>query len=151
MAAKPWESKSMEQNQSDPSEITPTSFCSYSSEYNSENNVRRNNVSKRISARPPLNYQKTPCSEFMYDESTTSSSSASASETPKPSYMSLTESIKAKKRACNREKMQRRLIETVQFHKKPTTPSNGNARRSTSSDLYSVDLCKDLYPPMHLY
>ncbi|KAA8540277.1 hypothetical protein F0562_024160 [Nyssa sinensis] len=174
MPAKPWEARLLEEIQFDPPERTPiwkksddysVGFCSNSSEYNSAK-VGRNKVSTRASTKPPIIGQiitrssSDPCSEFLNDESTTSSSSISTSETPwsgntlaesnvtKPSYMSLTESIKAKQRDCSysSQSVQRHLIQNLQFHKKLTPLSSEDTRRSASS----VDLCKDLYPPMPL-
>ncbi|XAR67605.1 hypothetical protein NMG60_11002429 [Bertholletia excelsa] len=154
--AKPWESKFLEEINSNLSEGTPISIKhgdkiigSRSSFSECESvKVRWNNVSTRISANPPMSgpimrSSSGPCSEPFYDESTTSSSSISNSETQisKPSYMSLTESIKAKQRGSSpSHHMQKQLAENLQFHKK-TMPL---------SSLDTVALCKDLYPPMHL-
>nr|GEZ95721.1 hypothetical protein [Tanacetum cinerariifolium] len=93
-----------------------------------------------------------PCSSSVFDESTSSTkSSSSTSETrlssnsgreksiSKPSYMSLAESNKAKRRWVN------------YYGHKPSPLSKGVlARRSADTDLYSSELGKDLYPPMFL-
>ncbi|XP_059645118.1 protein IQ-DOMAIN 6-like [Cornus florida] len=170
MAPKPWESRLLEEFSSDPSEMTPVSkkyedysvrFSSDSSEQDSAK-VRRNNISTRVSAKPPVTGKITcsssdPCSEFPYDESTTSSASSASAGTPgsgntlvegnanKPNYMSLTKSIKAKQRACNHlsNNMQRHLMENLQFHRKQSPFCSGDTRKSASYNCYSVDLCKD--------
>lgn len=139
--------------------------------------VRNNNVSTRVSARqPPFRITRSlssgSSSEFLYDDISstsisTSISSVDASPSPvtsrnkslaaerkeksnirKPSYMNLTESIKAKQRAACK-------LEDVQFQKKlMTTTSNGDddttRSSSTGSDPYSVKLSKDLYPPIQV-
>ncbi|KAM7483860.1 hypothetical protein LguiB_008443 [Lonicera macranthoides] len=179
MATKPWDNKLTEElNSGSPDITTPTSkkyedystdkSCSNFTEFHSVK-IRKNNISTRISARPPLAYPFTrsssdPCSEFLYDESATSNSSTSTSETPwssntpregsvstAPSYMSLTESIKAKRRVSNTlsQNMQGSLTENCNLNlkKKPSPLSKGVTRRSADNDLYAVDLFKDLYPP----
>lgn len=173
MATKSWEVRSMEELHRDTSEIAPKQKeyysvrpCSNSSEHDTVK-IRRNNISTRISAKPtstsPTAHSTSDtCSEFLYDDSTTSNSSASTFGTPgssnntlaegnsaKRSYMNLTESIKAKQRGSN---YLSHSIENLQFHKKPSPLSKGLARRSADCDLYyySVDLGKDLYPPLHM-
>ncbi|KAF2304330.1 hypothetical protein GH714_030029 [Hevea brasiliensis] len=130
MAAKPWETRLMEQSQTDPSETTPPSkscvdsFVSKNTKSSEQSlvKVRKNNVTTRISAKP-LNGHVTrssssPSSEFHYDESSASFSFCT-SATPasgntclasdgieesgysRPSYMNLTESTKAKRKSSN--------------------------------------------------
>ncbi|KAL3013359.1 hypothetical protein AAZX31_06G048900 [Glycine max] len=128
MAAKPWESRLMEQSQSQAEALDKTpppkkfveSFVSSNSKQ-SMVKVKKNNVTTRISARPPLVGQATrssssPSSEFRYDESS-ASSSICTSTTPmsgntcdrtedsngnavvaRPNYMNLTQSTKAKQK-----------------------------------------------------
>lgn len=129
MAAKPWESRLMEENHMDPQETTPISrkskdqllnLHSYSPDRDSVK-AARNNVTTRISAKPLTSGQissssSAPSSESLDDESCASTSSTSASPTlassntlmmepleqsniNAPSYMYLTESTKAKLRA----------------------------------------------------
>lgn len=181
MAAKPWESRLMEEIHTEPPEVTPLSrkseeqvlsFHSYSSDLDSVK-VRRNNVTTRISAAPITFSQSShsssaPSSESLYDESRATTSSTSASPTlassstlmadtvqerniHTPSYMNLTESTKAKQRACKylSRSMQRHFIEDFQFHSKPLVLSNGDAKSSAGSNR-SVNLSKDLYPPIPL-
>ncbi|KAK6128051.1 hypothetical protein DH2020_038215 [Rehmannia glutinosa] len=173
MANKPWETRLMEEFQTDSSDMTPKhdgymvgSFSS-TSDYDSVK-IRRNNISTRISSKMPLSCQlirssSDPCSESMYDESTTSNSSTTTSETPgsgdtqngsKPSYMNMTRSIKAKQKqyTCSSrdQSSQRHSVEDFPYRRKPSPLSKGNGRRSADTDLYSVDLCKDLYPPTHV-
>ncbi|KAL5755677.1 hypothetical protein ACOSP7_020079 [Xanthoceras sorbifolium] len=123
--------------------------------------VRRNNVTtKVVAAKPPIVCQMTrssssPSSEsFPYDETSPSTSTSSASLTPasgnilmmeraedsyyrKPSYMSLTESIKAKQKASRFS------------HKNLMAVSSGDTRSCAGSEP-SFNLCKDLYPPIPL-
>lgn len=147
MANKPWEGRSsMEESQMDSPDLTRfsrykedysvTSWSNYS-EHDSVN-VRRNNISTRISSRPP------PCSEFLSNESLSSISSTTSSDTPGPrynsaegniikraGYMNLTESIKAKQRGS---------VDNSQFCKKPSPLSKGLARRNAACQFHSVDL-----------
>ena len=127
MAAKPWENRLMEQHC--PATITKTTkksedFCvprSMPFEPGSVN-VKKNNVTTKISAKPPTSVPSSarcgfrsissPSSEFRYDESSASSSSVCAS-TPvsgiswraeegngrRPAYMGLTQSIRAKQKS----------------------------------------------------
>lgn len=163
MAARPWENRLMEQSQVDPSKTpTPSSknhndfsgICSKSSEASSVN-IRKNNVTTRISAKPPNGFvvsthsSSTPSSEFRYDESTTVSSSVGTS-TPisgntilasektegsnnsRPNYMNLTESIKAKQKSCNAHRLQRQSMDDFQFHKKASI--SVDSKSSVGSD-----------------
>ncbi|KAJ4767931.1 Protein iq-domain 1 [Rhynchospora pubera] len=111
MAAKPWESRLMEQK-CDNSKSFET-YCEPTSV-----KVMKNAISKRVGAKPNYNPRsKTRCSsspstELHYDESSASSSSMCMS-TPisddsynrscKPSYMNLTESRKAKIKTVKKE------------------------------------------------
>ncbi|PQP97362.1 protein IQ-DOMAIN 1-like [Prunus yedoensis var. nudiflora] len=165
MAAKPWENRLMEEIQSVPSAVNPCSrksgdgivgFYPYSSEQNSVK-VRRNNVSTRVSARPPTaspitRSSSTPSSDFLQDESSASTSCTTASPTLvfsnnqvengdetkvcKPSYMSLTKSTKAKQRTSNCFDMQRFSMEEYHYHNKSMGLSNGDTRSNCCSDLY---------------
>lgn len=166
MAAKPWENRLMEEIQSVPSAVTPCSrksgdgivgFYPYSSEQNSVK-VRRNNVSTRVSARPPTaspitRSSSAPSSDFLQDESSASTSCTTASPTLvfsnnlkaengdetnicKPSYMSLTKSTKAKQRTSNCFDMQRFSMEEYHYHNKSMGLSNGDTRSNCGSDLY---------------
>ncbi|KAG9455643.1 hypothetical protein H6P81_000151 [Aristolochia fimbriata] len=172
MAAKPWENRLLEQANSDPSE-TPISknFDEYSgtrtkaSELNSVK-IRKNNMTTRISARPPLLNQcsnrssSNQSSEFQYEESSPSSSSMGTSTpmsgpTPvtsertertegsficKPSYMNMTESVKAKQRVSNLNRFQRQSLDDFQFNKK-VVGLYGDTKSSAGSDP-SVSLSK---------
>lgn len=132
--------------------------------------VRRNNMTTKVSAKPPSSGQITgsssdPISESLYSESTTSAST-SASLTPvskvlmvergeetkvyKPSYMNLTESAKAKQ-ACrySYHDMQRQLMEELQFCNKSMALWSGDTR-SISGSIQSINFSKDLYPPIQL-
>lgn len=173
MAAKPWENRLMEEMTP---EMTPFSRkgedFSYSSSGQDSVEVRKNNLTTRISARPPSENHlsrssSAPSSESLYDETSRSTSSSSASPTlvfsnsvrvenvkrtsmRKPSYMNLTKATKAKQRACkvsSSPDMQRYMMEELQFHKLSMTFSNGDTRSSAGSNP-SGNLSKDLYPPM---
>ncbi|XP_042067753.1 protein IQ-DOMAIN 5-like [Salvia splendens] len=177
MATKPWESRLMEEFQSEASELHPASvkheaygagsFSSTASDYDPVR-TRRNNT--RTPSKVPMSCQilrssSDPCSDSMYDETTTTSNSSTAtSETPgsgetstesKPHYMSLTRATKAKQRPCaygsnaNAHSLHRHSVEDLPHRRKPSPLSKGNARRSADTDLYSVDMCKDLYPPAY--
>lgn len=136
MAARPWENRLMEEHNSSSPDFRSSKNCEDSfgvlgdfSEPNSVK-VRKNNVSKRVCAKPPgpthahghhqrLKAQSISSlsTELHNDESSASSSSCFAS-TPisftlvasektedsvrtRPNYMSMTESIKAKQKACS--------------------------------------------------
>jgi hypothetical protein len=177
MAVKPWESRLM----TDPSELTPLSrksddqilsFPSHSSDYDSVK-VRRDNVKSRTSPRPLSVGQiscssSAPSSESLYDESRASTSSTSTSPTQAssntllmetigesnlhtPSYLNLTQSTRAKQRACRffPQSLQRPLMEDFLCHKKPMVFSNADPRSIACSNP-SVDWNKDLYPPVAL-
>ncbi|EEF41052.1 conserved hypothetical protein [Ricinus communis] len=174
MATKPWESRLMEEIHTDSSE-TPTysrksedniaSIYSYPSIHESVE-VRRNNVSTKILAKPPtvshiIRSSSAPNSESLCDESSESTSSTAVSPIPfsshtilvdkvesntrKPSYMNLTEATKAKQKSCRHSaaKMPRHLMEN-QFHTMSMPLSNGDG--STPS----FSLSRDLYPPLPL-
>ncbi|KAK8641876.1 hypothetical protein V6N13_011247 [Hibiscus sabdariffa] len=149
MATKPWESEDV-------------SFHSTSSEQDSRH-VKTKNATTRILARPPMVNQTSgslsaPSSESVYDESSTSTSSASVSpttlednHTQKPSYMNPTESIKAKQRTyrfSSPDNMRRRIVDTDDlryFHKKLTTLSCEDTRSCADSNPsfnFSRDLCR---------
>ncbi|XXG57107.1 hypothetical protein AAC387_Pa03g4345 [Persea americana] len=174
MAAKPWESRLMEQTHMDPCK-TPCSknlddfsgICTKSSEPSSVK-IRKNNVTTRISAKPPVGHSannfsshspSTPSSEFHYDESATSSSIGTStpissntiltsertdrSNHSRPSYMNLTQSIRAKQKARNSQQTQRQSMDDIQFHKKSALIS-GDLKSSVRSDP-SVTSAKPLY------
>nr|CCM07288.1 Hypothetical protein BN340_106 [Musa balbisiana] len=151
MAAKTWESRLMECNVSEAQyKEDNRGICSSCSELGPVN-IKKNNISMRISARPPTMpashcgrtlCASSPSTGLFNNESSASSSSAFIS-TPisssaclasdrtedsnrsRPNYMNLTESIKAKQKASNTQKM------TVQEH-----PSGGvQSHRKTSSDI----------------
>ncbi|XP_058068923.1 protein IQ-DOMAIN 6 [Magnolia sinica] len=157
MAAKPWENRLMEQAHMDPSETTPSSkICDDLSRSRSKSlepslvKVRKNNMTTRISVKPPVSARSssTPSSEFQYDESPASSSLGTStpissntliasertegSNNNRPNYMNPTESIKAKQKSCNSLRM-RHSSDDFQFHKKVII-SNGDSKSSVGSD-----------------
>ncbi|KAK4361807.1 hypothetical protein RND71_017048 [Anisodus tanguticus] len=173
MANKPWESRLVEEFHTDASGMTPNSkkhedYDAGSFAERSLVNIRRNNMSTRISTRGPISCQIVNSEYYPYDDSTSSHSSVSTSETlgsnqtppeeghsKKPSYMNPTASIKAKVKQRNSsyltQSMQRNSTDSLQVHRKSSPLSRAVARRSADCDLYSVDLCKDLYPPSNAF
>ncbi|CAA3015671.1 protein IQ-DOMAIN 1 [Olea europaea var. sylvestris] len=166
MAAKPWENRLMEQSQTDPLETTPLSkTCTDSTKGNlsrltepSSVKVRKNNVTTRISAKPPRVGQTThssssPSSDFRYDES--SASSIFTSTTPvsgntmfasdraeeinniRPSYMNMTEATKAKQR---NHRLQRQSMDEFQFLKNSAVFTNEESKSNAGSDKFSRKL-----------
>ncbi|KAK7325105.1 hypothetical protein VNO77_29188 [Canavalia gladiata] len=151
MAAKPWESPISKK-----SEELVHSFQS-----------RRNGVTTRISVKPLTISQSTSSSsaissEYMCDDSPVSTSYASGSpslpsfntvmveateerDVHQPSYMNLTESTKAKLKACrsSSQNSKRLVMEDCVSHSTTTGFLNGDTRSNSGSDP-SVNLWKDL-------
>ncbi|CAL9138106.1 unnamed protein product [Musa acuminata var. zebrina] len=151
MAAKTWESRLMECNVSEAQyKEDNRGIYSTCSELGPVN-IKKNNISMRISARPPTmpasHCGRTLCgsspSTGLFNNESSASSSSAYMSTPisssaclvsdrtedsnrsRPNYMNLTESIKAKQKASNTQKM------IVQEH-----PSGGvQSHRKTSSDI----------------
>lgn len=124
MAARPWENRLMEQKTpSDPAaaETTPNSkTCLSDSSAKDKNHsdvrIRKNNVTKRVSAKlpsHPTRSSSSPSSDLRYDERSSASSSFCCTSTTQisgnssvekkngnhmPNYMNLTQSTKAKQR-----------------------------------------------------
>ncbi|XP_073131112.1 protein IQ-DOMAIN 6-like isoform X2 [Henckelia pumila] len=146
MAAKPWETRLMEQSNMNASSKTPLSITSINSAKRNIHprsaeptlvKVRKNNVSTRISAKPPAmlgqaHSSSSPSSDFRHEESSASSSihatpisrnivtsdraeDSSSSSYSRRSYMNLTEATKAKQK-INRVKKQ--SMEEFQFLQK---------------------------------
>ncbi|KAL0330694.1 UNVERIFIED_CONTAM: protein IQ-DOMAIN 1 [Sesamum angustifolium] len=172
MAAKPWENRLMEQANSEPAETTPLSktckeincklkdFKGNPSRLSEPSSVRvrKNNVTTRISAKPPLVAQAThssssPSSDFRYDESSASSSILTTTtpvsgnttsdrteeSSSRPNYMNMTEATKAKQR---RNRIQRQSMDEFQFSKKSVAFSNGDSKSSAGSDPYKFSTRK---------
>lgn len=175
MAAKPWETRLMEQSHADSSETTPPlknnsadSLVGKRSKPSEPSSVkvRKNNVTTRISAKPPHIGQATrssssPSSEFRYDESSASSSICTSttpvsgntmlasdrtddSSNSRPNYMNLTESTKAKQKVYSypSHRIQRQSMDEFQFLKRSAVFSNGDSKSTAGSDT--------LYIPTHL-
>ncbi|KAJ8750568.1 hypothetical protein K2173_015729 [Erythroxylum novogranatense] len=164
MAAKPWETRLIEESNAGFSERTPPMSCKDSlvsahcrSNEQSLVKVRKNNVSTRISAKPPMaqvtRSSSSPSSEFRYDESSPSSSICTSatpvsgntglasdrtdgSGSSRPNYMNLTESIKAKQKLSSTlsHRIQRQSMDELQFLKKSGALSNGDSKSSAGSD-----------------
>ena len=173
----------MEQSHADPSETTPppkgcadslVGTHSKSSEPFSVK-VRKNNVTTRISAKPPHNGQNarsssSPSSEFRYDESSASSSictsttpvsgntglaserTEDSSSNSRPSYMNLTESTKAKQKTYSHQsyRVQRQSMDEFQFLKRSAALSNGDSKSSAGSEPSSINFSKPLNLPTRL-
>ncbi|KAK4388738.1 protein IQ-DOMAIN 1 [Sesamum angolense] len=172
MAAKPWENRLMEQANSEPAETTPLSktckeincklkdFKGNPSRLSEPSSVRvrKNNVTTRISAKPPLVAQAThssssPSSDFRYDESSASSSILTTTtpvsgnttsdrteeSSSRPNYMNMTEATKAKQR---RNRIQRQSMDEFQFLKKSVAFSNGDSKSGAGSDPYKFSTRK---------
>ncbi|KAL2317929.1 hypothetical protein Fmac_031805 [Flemingia macrophylla] len=184
MAAKPWESRLMEQtHHADATDKTPPpkKCVDFSNSKTSEPcnvRVRKNNVTTRVSARPPHIGQATrsfssPSSEFHFDESS-ASSSICTSTTPvsgsaalpydrtvdskndnntstRPSYMNLTESTKAKQKTSNQHNRAQRQqsMDEFQFLKRTAVFSNGDSKSTDASDP-SLSFSRPLYLPTYL-
>ncbi|XP_075496948.1 protein IQ-DOMAIN 6-like isoform X1 [Primulina tabacum] len=160
MVAKPWETRLMEQSNKHASSKTPLSKTSIDSTKRNIHprsaeptlvKVRKNNISTRISAKPPpilgqaANHSSSsPSSDFRHEESSTSSSiittpisrnnvasdrtEDSNNNNNKRSYMNLTEATKAKQK-INRVK--KNSMEEFQFLQKSMAcrkPSDGRSR-----------------------
>lgn len=180
MAAKPWETRLMEQSRTDSLEATPPSKSCTESVVSKHSKgsepslvkVRKNNVSTRISARPPSSGQarscSSPSSDFWYDESSASSSICTSttpasghafsaaertenSSNSRPSYMNLTESTKAKQRTNSHlsHRVQRQSMDEYQFLQKSAAFSNADSKSSAGSDS-SVNPFKPLMLPTRL-
>ncbi|KAF9613069.1 hypothetical protein IFM89_005517, partial [Coptis chinensis] len=167
MAAKPWENRLMEQAHVESSETTPSKKCDDYLRFSEPSSVkvRKNNVTKRISAKPPVTYSSSgPSSECLYGGSSTSSSSLSTTpvsgktmtkeiNNSKPNYMNLTVSVKAKRRTCNYtpQKSQSQSLDGFQFHKRSETFSNGDNKSNAGSDFSSVNYSKQILLPSRLH
>ncbi|KAJ1430298.1 IQ motif, EF-hand binding site [Sesbania bispinosa] len=167
MAAKPWESRLMEQSQqAEGLDKTPPPKKFVESFVSSDSNpclvrIKKNNVTTRISARPPHVGQATRSSSSpSYDESSASSSICTSttpmsgntcedsSNQPKPNYMNLTQSTKAKQKASNRAQRQQSMDE-FQFLKRASVFSNGDSKSTAGSDP-SINFSRPLHLPTHL-
>ncbi|XP_009799327.1 protein IQ-DOMAIN 6 isoform X2 [Nicotiana sylvestris] len=162
MAARPWENRLMEQAYNDSLETTPKAKDNQlkTSEPCSVK-VKKNNMTKRISAKPPLvighttRSSSSPSSEFRYDESSASSSFCTSttpisgntmlasdrtedSNSSRPNYMSLTESTKAKQR---NQRILRQSMDEFQFLKNSGLLSNGDSKSCAGYDNMTRPLC----------
>lgn len=155
MAARPWETRLMDTADT---AVTPPPKHLKSPETADVVKVRRNNVTTRVSAKPPPH--SSPGYEF---NESSGSSSICTSTTPvsgttglvsdnssgqvnknKPSYMSLTESTKAKQRRTNR--VLRQSMDEFQFMKNSGL-FTGELKSSPTSDPSYVSFSKPLSVP----
>ncbi|KAK7383337.1 hypothetical protein VNO78_29014 [Psophocarpus tetragonolobus] len=178
MAAKPWESRLMEQtNHADSTDKTPPppkKVVDFSNSKSSEPcnvKVRKNNVSTRVCARPPhighaTRSSSSPSSEFHYDGSS-ASSSICTSTTPistlpcdrtedsnniRPNYMNLTESTKAKQKTSNHQynrSQRQQSMDEFQFLKRSAVFSNGDSKSIGASDP-PISFSRPLYLPTYM-
>ncbi|XP_061370336.1 protein IQ-DOMAIN 6-like [Gastrolobium bilobum] len=174
IAAKPWESRLMEEVHFDSPDMTPMSrksddllpFNPY--HQNGLVKARRNGVTTRISTKSVKTSQSTPSSsaissECMYDDSPVSTSCTSGSQSlpsintvmvgateerniDKPNYMNLTTSTKAKLKACrcSSQNSKRLFMDDCLSHS-PKTDFLNRDTRSCSGSYPSVNSWKDLY------
>ncbi|XP_057466733.1 protein IQ-DOMAIN 6-like [Actinidia eriantha] len=178
MGAKPWEHRLMEKVQSDSSGKTPPSKICVDSRLGSLSKsskpcsvkVRRNNVTTRISVKPPLvghatRSSSSPSSEFQFGEGS-ASSSICTSTTPvsgntgiasdiidegsisKPSYMNLTESTKAKQRNFS-NRIQRQSMDEFQFLRNSAVFCIGDSKSSAGFD-HSANMSRPLCLPTRM-
>ncbi|KAL7159194.1 hypothetical protein ABFS83_01G011500 [Erythranthe nasuta] len=158
MVAKPWENRLMEQqiqnnNNNNTDHILDTTTTPPPSRLSKEKfhrlsepgsvKVRKNNVSTRISAKPPqpTHSSSSPSSDyFRYDESSASSSiftpvfsdkteesnNNSNQSCNRPNYMNMTEATKAKQRKQNAQRQQ--SMDEFQFIKKSIAFSNSDLK-----------------------
>ncbi|KAF3447546.1 hypothetical protein FNV43_RR12732 [Rhamnella rubrinervis] len=175
MAAKPWETRLMEQSLADPSETTPPLKNSADSLVGKRSKssepcsvkVRKNNVTTRISAKPPqighaTRSSSSPSSEFRFDGSSASSSICTSttpvsgntmlasdrtddSSNSRPNYMNLTESTKAKQKASGHpaHRIQRQSMDEFQFLKRSAVFSNGDSKSTAGSDQLYLPITLD--------
>lgn len=151
MVAKPWENRLMEKpiTEDRNSDMTPLiKDCKKPNlskpPEQSMVKVRKNNVTKRISAKPPFFASHSSSSPSYYDETSPSSSIFTTttpvsgnttsdrtddSNTSRPNYMNLTEATKAKQRRNNAQRQQ--SMDEFQFLKKGFC--NGDSKSSDSS------------------
>ncbi|CAL9211195.1 unnamed protein product [Musa hybrid cultivar] len=166
MAAKPWESRLMEHkvhNNPSDAESKEDIFGIYSTcSEPSSVRIKKNNITTRVSARPPtITYNhccrtrsaSSPSTELYFNESSASSSSifmstpfssstllaserTEDSSRSRPNYMSLTESIKAKQKALNAQNStpQGHSSVAVRSHRKTLSGID------TDSSIFSCDL-----------
>ncbi|XP_010527048.1 PREDICTED: protein IQ-DOMAIN 1 [Tarenaya hassleriana] len=171
MAARPWETRLMEQ-QSKPETMEAKSCATVSASKHLKSpepplaRVRKNNITTRVSAKPPQSGTRSsssPCSEFTNQDESPASSSICTSTTPasrntglvsdemgsnensssktnkaRPSYMNMTESTKAKRRT---NRVFRQSMDEFQFLK------NSGLLSSPASDPPSVNFSKPLGLP----
>lgn len=162
MVAKPWENRLMEKVSNNTLEMTPLiKDCNKGGNHTrfSQVKVKKNNVTKRISAKPPFatHSSSSPSSEFRYDESSGSSSifttttpvsgntisdRTEESNTSRPNYMSMTEATKAKQR-----KQRQQSMDEFQFVKKMTAFSTFDSKSSAGSDSCTPPVSK---PPTRM-
>lgn len=175
MAAKPWENRLMEQSNCELEKTPPQSKISTDSSIKGNKSrlsepssvkIRKNNMTTRISAKPPLaaaaavatRSTSSPSSEFRYDRSSASSSICTSatpltsdrtedSNNSRPSYMNLTESTKAKQRF---QRIQRQSMDEYQFLKKSAAFSNSDSKSSAGSDPASSNISRPLCPPSRM-
>ncbi|CAL0322690.1 unnamed protein product [Lupinus luteus] len=180
MAAKPWETRLMEQAHADASAKTPPpakkSVLKSSNSKKSEPclvKVRKNNVTTRISARPlhigrGTRSSSSPSSEFQYEESSASSSICTSitpksgnaacenriedSSNSKPSYMNLTESTKAKKKMSNHQynRTQRQQSMDEFQFLKRTAVLSNGDSKISAGSDPSINFSRPLYLPTYL-
>ncbi|RWW31387.1 hypothetical protein GW17_00003986 [Ensete ventricosum] len=159
MAAKPWENRLMEEKAQNDHSQAQSKSCEDMHGISSEPasvKIKKNNMSTRISAKPPTtpfnpscrtHSTSSPPTELHYNESSASSSSictstplpssiVSAAENSEgshrssPSYMNLTESIKAKQKTCSTQT-------TIQLQRKALSHTNTRSNLCPNHSAFS--------------
>ncbi|KAH6804696.1 IQ-domain 6 [Perilla frutescens var. frutescens] len=147
MVAKPWENRLMEKvsNEEMHSGTTPLiKDCSKSNASRlsepSSVRVRKNNVTKRISAKPPSSSpsydESSPSSSIFTTTTPISSNTTDESSSSRPSYMNMTEATKAKQRRHSAQRQQ--SMDEFQFKKSMAFTSGGGDSKSSDSSIAPV-------------
>ncbi|XP_057799757.1 protein IQ-DOMAIN 6 [Salvia miltiorrhiza] len=138
MVAKPWENRLMEKSSTEEdrhSDTTPLISKGSLSRLSEPSTVkvRKNNVTKRISARPPLfahsssspSYDESSASSSIFTTTTPISGNTASDEgsSSRPNYMSLTEATKAKQRRHGAHRQQ----QSMDFTNADTKSSDSSA------------------------
>lgn len=166
MVAKPWENRLMERVITDDrnSDTTPLiKDCNNRANVSrlSEQSVvkvRKNNVTKRVSAKPPHSssspsyYDETSPSSSIFTTTTpvsgnTASDRTDESNSSRPNYMNLTEATKAKQR---RNSAQRQSMDEFQFLKKSMAFTNADSKSSAGSDSSVAPVSRPLCLPTRM-
>ncbi|GER35414.1 IQ-domain 6 [Striga asiatica] len=151
MVAKPWENRLMAQINTTSLDTTPHSKPLTKPNFSAlqEQNlikVTKNNITKRISAKPPfISSHESPSSDFLkpdesppssfFTNTTPFSDKTEESNTSRPNYMNLTEATRAKQRIIGGQRQLSMSMDEFQFQKKLIIGENGVGLDSKSRIL----------------